>query len=157
MPSQGFHSFCHHVLHRKLFTKIPSLPLTLGVVCFQPSAPYPQIHDQRWRSEQRPTTLASSQVFNLSFCHNSAQSSRRTVVALQSVYQSPCSVVLSFVTGECHQVLHLHLLAAYLQYSLPWVSGEAYFGLFSADFLFCLVPHRIKPTKCILQALLRNC
>ena len=63
------------------------------------------------------------------------------------------------VTREYHsKVLELfHLLqciAAHLQHTLTWVSGEIhYLGYFSADIYFGLVARSSKPIKCTLKTL----
>jgi len=48
-----FHScaLCREVSRRGLFVKTSSLPLALGIIFFQS---FPDIHDHRWESEERP-------------------------------------------------------------------------------------------------------
>jgi len=73
--------------------------------------------------------------------------------------------VLPNVTGEwCHvnsrlsELLHLlQCIAAYLQCTLPWVSGKTqYLGLFSADFHSDSAARSRKLVKCTLKSLIRG-
>jgi len=76
-------------------------------------------------------------VWKLPFCENRAISPRRTACVLLIRASIPCS---AFRHSWIPLPRYLNIstccsIAAYLQRTLPWVSGEAqYPGLFSADF-----------------------
>jgi len=130
-------ALCHDVSHRELYANIPSLPFALGVVFFRS---LPKIHDEvRDRKTDRFEPDSFAVLESSSFVITEQKNSRRIAFAVLELLQL------------------LRCIAAHLQRTLPWVSGETqYLCLFTADFHSSLVALSRKAIKLILKFFFRR-
>jgi len=163
-PNQRkFHScaLCWQVSRRELFVKLPSLPLALGIAFLQS---FPNIHDHKIGSEQRPILkLTALQCLkppvvsrqNDKLMHNCVCFTNLCSISLIRLPSFVNNTPKYLIVSTCWSIM---LFTCYLQRTPTWVSGETKcIALFSANFHSGFVILSRKPIKCMLNTVFRVC